>query len=203
MTSLFLASGSPRRHELLLHLGYAHQRLAVDVPEQQQPQETAITYVTRLALSKAEAGLQLLSNDNHHHDALVLGADTVVVCDDQVLEKPIDRDDFERMMNLLADRAHQTLTAVALVNDKGLRNTVLSTTTVTFGALDAAVIAQFWATGEPLDKAGGYGIQGFAGRFIRQIDGSYHGVMGLPLYETDQLLRAAGCVSQPSARSCS
>ncbi|MDN7124283.1 septum formation inhibitor Maf [Pseudidiomarina sp. 1APP75-32.1] len=182
---LVLASGSPRRNELLQLLDRPFQVVRPQVPEQQQSGEHARDYVLRLAAEKAEAGAQLSGSD-----AAVIGADTVVVCDNEVLEKPTDEQDFKRMMAKLSGRAHQALTGVAL-HHNGANDRVLVSTTVHFKILTDDDISAYWQTGEPQDKAGGYGIQGRAGKFVTHIEGSYLAVVGLPLYETEQLIQAA------------
>lgn len=179
---LYLASASPRRRELLAQLGYAFEVIKVDVPEQRQPAEAAETYVCRLAVAKAEAGW--LAGG---HSLPALGSDTIVVLEQQVLEKPVDEADAARMLRALSGREHQVMTAVALAV-AGQTHCQLVTTNVTFRALSDEEIAAYWRTGEPADKAGAYGIQGIAGKFVSRIDGSYSAVVGLPLLETDQLL---------------
>ncbi|WP_258239838.1 Maf family protein [Pseudidiomarina homiensis] len=181
---LVLASGSPRRYELLQLLDRPFSVVRPEVPEQQQLNETAADYVQRLAKIKAEAGAAMVDDD-----ALVIGADTIVVCDEQVLEKPLDEADFSRMMQMLAGRSHQAMTAVAL-HHNGATDVVLVTTLVHFKPLSDAEIADYWRSGEPHDKAGGYGIQGRAAKFVERIEGSYLAVVGLPLYETEQLIQA-------------
>lgn len=180
---LVLASGSPRRFELLQLLDRPFTVVRPDVPEQQQANETALAYVQRLALSKAHAGAAMAAAD-----ALVLGADTIVVCADQVLEKPRDYAHFVEMMQLLSGATHQAMTAVAGV--KAEREAVIvSSAMVTFKPLTATEIEQYWHSGEPLDKAGGYGIQGRAAKFVTHLEGSYLAVVGLPLFETEQLIQ--------------
>ena len=179
---LYLASASPRRRELLAQLGYAFEVIKVDVPEERQPAEAAEEYVCRLAVAKAEAGW--LAGG---HSLPALGSDTIVVLEQQVLEKPRDEADAARMLRALSGREHQVMTAVALAVS-GQTHCQLVTTNVTFRALSDEEIAAYWRTGEPADKAGSYGIQGIAGKFVSRIDGSYSAVVGLPLLETDQLL---------------
>lgn len=181
---LVLASGSPRRFELLQLLDRPFTVVHPEVPEQQQPQESPAAYVQRLAQSKAEAGAELVDSE-----AMVIGADTIVVCDDQVLEKPTDKSNFAAMMRMLSGRWHEAMTAVAL-HHNGATEVVVVTTKVQFKSLSDAEIDRYWATGEPQDKAGGYGIQGHAAKFVVRIEGSYLAVVGLPLYETEQLIQA-------------
>ena len=183
---LVLASRSPRRRELLDQAGIAHRVLAVDVDETRLPGEAPAVYVERLARAKARAGLAGAG------DLPVLGADTAVVVDGDVLGKPADRADGLAMLARLAGRAHEVLTAVALARPGGEEHCRLSVSHVTFRALTDAEIAAYWATGEPADKAGGYAIQGRAARFVTRLEGSYSGVVGLPLHETAELLAAAG-----------
>jgi septum formation protein len=179
-----LASASPRRSELLQQLGVPHEVLAVDVDESPLPAETARQLVTRLALAKAQEGYRRAGAVQP-----ALGSDTVVVVDQVVFGKPLDRADGLRMLAALSGRGHQVLTAVALVHGAGHAMQALSHTGVTMRAITAAEAAAYWETGEPLGKAGGYAIQGRGALFIEHISGSYSGVMGLPLYETAQLLR--------------
>ena len=180
---LYLASASPRRRELLTQLGVAFALLRVDVEEVRRPDEPAETYVRRLAADKALAGLQACAGQ-----LPVLGADTIVVLDGDVLEKPRDQQDAARMMRLLSGRTHQVMTAIAVASASGISQRLV-VTDVTFRALDEAEIAAYWQTGEPADKAGGYGIQGIGGKFVSHLAGSYSAVVGLPLLETDLLLR--------------
>ncbi len=182
---LYLASKSPRRRELLAQLGVEHGVLEVDVIEERQPGEPPEDYVSRVAREKAGAGLlQVMSSPG----ALVLGADTEVVLGDRVYGKPVDGADAARMLRELSGRAHRVLTAVWLL-DAGREEHLLSETTVEFCALDESDIAGYVDTGEWRGKAGAYGIQGRAGAFVPRIEGSYTGVMGLPVHETWMLLR--------------
>ncbi|MGJ0194619.1 Maf family protein [Pantoea sp. RRHST58] len=181
MLSLYLASGSPRRRELLTQLGLSFERLHTDVEEQRRPDEAAESYVRRLAHDKARAGVAVAEQD-----LPVLGADTIVVLNGDVLEKPRDAADAASMLGLLSGQTHQVMTAVALA-DRARALDCLVTTDVTFRLLSAAEIADYIATGEPMDKAGAYGIQGTGGNFVRKINGSYHAVVGLPLVETGEL----------------
>ncbi len=185
-TPILLASASPRRRELLLQLGVPHEVLAVDVDESALAGESAQHLVTRLARTKALAGLRRDGGAR-----AVLGADTVVVVDDLVCGKPVDRADALRMLDLLAGRRHRVMTAVAIAA-RGNSQVVeaLSCTDVTLRAIGSAEAAAYWDSGEPAGKAGGYAIQGRGAQFIEHISGSYSGVMGLPLYETAQLLQA-------------
>ncbi|MEZ9540940.1 nucleoside triphosphate pyrophosphatase [Vibrio sp. 10N.286.48.C11] len=199
---LVLASGSPRRKELLSQLGYEFSVLVTDVEECKHAQETAEEYVKRLSLDKALAALFLLKDNpserqhvvsssdtvDHGSDIVVLGSDTVVVSQGQVLEKPTDFADSKRMLTQLANERHQVMTAVSVVSEEKQRTEVIITD-VWFKPLSEKEIEQYWQTGEPCDKAGSYGIQGLGGRFVTRIEGSYYAVVGLPLFETDQLLQ--------------
>ncbi len=181
--AIALASSSPRRRELLTQLGVNYQLVSANIDESVLPNEAAIPYVQRLALAKARAGLARLSTDMP-----VLGADTIVVVDDIILGKPADFAEFSRTMQLLSGRCHQVMTAVALVSrQRQLQQLVC--TEVYFRQLKEAEITAYWASGEPQDKAGGYGIQGLAAKFVQRINGSYTAVVGLPLCETEQLLQ--------------
>jgi septum formation protein len=189
---VYLASGSPRRRELLQQLGVPYQVVKVDVDESPSAAEAPAAYVNRLAAAKATAGwLATRSAAAHSRPAPVLGADTVVVLDDEVLGKPVDREDADRMLSRLSGRTHRVLTAVAVRCETGLDGR-LSSSEVCFRHLDARERSAYWETGEPADKAGAYAIQGFAAVFIADLRGSYSGVMGLPLFETAELLDAAG-----------
>ena len=188
-SSLVLASGSPRRKELLTQLGYEFSVLVTDIEEQQQPDEDAQVYVQRLSLDKAKAALNLIAEQEpNSNQYVVLGSDTVVVSQGQVLEKPSDLADCKRMLTQLSDQRHQVMTAVSVVSaDK--QKTEIVITDVWFKPLSEQEIEKYWQTGEPCDKAGSYGIQGLGGRFVTRIEGSYYAVVGLPLFETDQLLQ--------------
>ncbi|WP_238888458.1 Maf family protein [Achromobacter insuavis] len=191
---LYLASASPRRRELLTQIGLAHEVLRVPAPpgedEPQHPGESAADYVQRTARDKAERGRDWL-----RAQALpvlpLLAADTTVILDGQVLGKPADRDDAIRILQALSGQTHQVHTAVALWTGDRLLEAV-SITHVRMRPLELDEIARYCDSGEPYGKAGAYGIQGLAGTFVANIDGSYTGVMGLPLFETANLLRAAG-----------
>ncbi|ORM66153.1 septum formation inhibitor Maf [Pantoea rodasii] len=182
MITLYLASGSPRRRELLTQLGLQFERLVTDVEEQRQADEAAEAYVRRLALDKARAGVAVAPQD-----LPVLGADTIVVLNNEVLEKPRDAEHAAQMLSQLSGHTHQVMTAVALA-DTQCELDCLVTTDVTFRNITAEEISHYIASGEPMDKAGAYGIQGLGGNFVRRINGSYHAVVGLPLVETNELL---------------
>lgn len=182
---LYLASRSPRRTQLLARLDRPFQALALEVPEIRAPGETAVDYVQRVALDKARAGLRAVAGDA---DAVVIGSDTEVVLEGRVFGKPVDAADAAAMLGALSGRTHQVMTAVALVGH-GRHDSVLVVSEVSFIEIDPAAIAAYVATGEPMGKAGAYAIQGGAERYIRHLAGSYSGVMGLPLQQTEQLLQ--------------
>lgn len=183
---LILASQSPRRAELLQQLKVPFRTCAVEIDESVLPGEKPADYVNRLALEKARSGQQ-----GCDEQTLVLGSDTSVVVDDQILGKPRDKQDFQQVLRLLSGRFHQVYTAVAIVKGTQVRQCLVQTT-VEFTDLSDAAIEWYWHTGEPQDKAGSYGIQGLGGQFVTRIDGSYSAVVGLPLYETSQLLSEMG-----------
>jgi len=187
---LYLASKSPRRHDLLSRLGLEFGVLDLDLPEHRQPEEPAEEYVRRVAREKAGAGLlQVMGNAT----ALVLGADTEVVLDDEVFGKPRDAGDAAAMLRRLSGRTHQVITAVSLISPSREMQTV-SVSEVTFAELSDEQIGVYVASGEPDGKAGAYAIQGGAEVFTTRLNGSFSGVMGLPLYETAQLLRQFGAI---------
>jgi septum formation protein len=182
---LCLASASPRRRELLEQIGVPHTTTSAHVDESVLPQEVPRDYVLRMARAKAAAV-------HGRGEALpVLAADTTVVLDAVIFGKPADRAAGMAMLRALSGRTHEVLTAVALAvgSEVHLR---LSASTVRFRSLTPEECAAYWQTGEPRDKAGGYAIQGLGAVFIESLTGSYSGVMGLPLFETAELLRAAG-----------
>ena len=182
---LYLASQSPRRRQLLEQIGVAFHVIELDVPEVRAPDESPERYVSRVAREKALAGLATLADAN---DTVVLGADTEVVLDDDVFGKPVDAADAAAMLRRLSDRRHRVLSAVWCVSAKR-EESALSVSEVTFDKLSDAAIAAYVATGEPMGRAGAYAIQGRAATFVSGLSGSYSGVMGLPLFETAQLLR--------------
>ncbi len=185
---IFLASASPRRRELLEQLGVRQRLLVAEVDESPHPNEAPELYVVRLALAKARAGRLLLADDEPHP---VLGADTAVVVDGHIIGKPRDEADFAATLRRLSARTHQVMSGVALVGD-GREESRLSVSTVRFRKLSEAELAAYWRSGEPADKAGGYAIQGLGAQFIERLEGSYSGVMGLPLFETAELLQHFG-----------
>ncbi|MCP1338709.1 Maf family nucleotide pyrophosphatase [Idiomarina sp. M1R2S28] len=185
---LLLASSSPRRRELLTLL---HRPFDCEVPEIEElrgAHENADDYVTRLAEEKAQAVAQ-----RQQAPCLVIGSDTLISFQGQVLEKPESYEHFSQMMKQLSGQTHQVLTSVSVCYWNGhsvvASETALVTTQVEFAALSQEEIDAYWETGEPHDKAAGYGIQGYGGKFVKRIEGSYFAVVGLPLYETEQLLR--------------
>ena len=182
---LILASASPRRRELLAHLGLPFTIEAADIDETPLPDEDPRLYTERLAREKAQAIAQ------RHPDATILAADTTVVVDDLILGKPRDTADACRMLQLLQGRSHRVITGVALYSNN--QTTVESEhTSVIFTQMTIEMIGNYVATGEPLDKAGAYGIQGIAAQFIPRIEGDYSNVVGLPLARVRQLLQGAG-----------
>lgn len=182
---IVLASASPRRRELLAALGLAPAVRPVDVDESVLPGEAPRDYVERLARAKAVAAAGTVPG------AVVIGADTAVVLDGTIYGKPASSGDFRRMMGALGGRCHEVYTGVAVARDgRAAVRTVVSR--VRLRALDEGELARYWTSGEPRDKAGGYAIQGLGALFVSGIEGSYSGVVGLPLYETGELLTAAG-----------
>ncbi len=185
---LYLASQSPRRRQLLEQIGVAYGTVNVDVPEVRAPGEPPEDYVSRVAREKAGAGLLTLSGVR---DAVVLGADTEVVLDDAVFGKPQDAAHAKAMLERLSGRTHRVISAVWCLS-AGREEHVLNLNDVTFASLSGDDIARYGASGEPMGRAGAYAIQGRAAAFIRELRGSYSGVMGLPLCETATLLRRFG-----------
>lgn len=179
---LILASASPRRAELLRNAGISFTVEPAHIPEQPLPGEPPLQYAQRLARDKARAVYA------RHSDDVVLGADTVVVVDEHLLEKPQDATDAARMLSLLSGRAHQVITGVCLVA-KGYEKTEAETTEVRFSVLSESEIANYVQTGEPMDKAGAYAIQGMASRWVERIDGCYFNVVGLPVPSLYRMLR--------------
>lgn len=186
---VYLASASPRRRELLAQIGVSWRLLAADVDESRRDGESPAAYVTRLAFEKVNAALSRLPAGAA--PAPVLGADTAVVVDGEFLGKPADERDAGRMLRLLSARVHEVFSAVTVVSAAG-RTDAVSRTEVAFRPIEAAEIAAYWRSGEPCGKAGAYAIQGLGAVFVRDIRGSYTGVMGLPLFETAGLLARHG-----------
>jgi septum formation protein len=192
---VYLASASPRRRELLAQIGIVFDVLEPDIDEDVRVGELPRDYVRRLAEEKAWR-VAAIARERGLAPRPVIGADTSVVLGDEVLGKPLDRAHGLAMLRRLAGCTHEVLTAVCVLPEHGRHapeaRVALSVSRVTFGGLDEDEIAQYWDTGEPRDKAGGYAIQGHAARFIAHLEGSYSGVMGLPLYELAQLLKDLG-----------
>lgn len=185
---LILASASPRRRELLTQAGYDFDVQVSSVSESRLPQEDPIRFATRLAREKAEEVFA------RQQPAIVLGADTVVVCDGEVMGKPADPADAERMLLLLAGRTHQVVTGVAVVwgsDSSPAIEVAAELTQVTMRTLSPEEVSRYVATGEPMDKAGAYAIQGYAARWIPRISGCYFNVVGLPLALVATMLEAA------------
>ena len=186
---LVLASASPRRSELLRNAQIPFEVQAADVPEVLKKGERPLEFAMRLARAKADAVAQL------RPEAFVLGADTIVVVDNKVLGKPADAADAARMLRLLSDRQHDVTTAVCLIFPHASeRITTSETTRVHFSLLTDDDIAAYVATGEPMDKAGAYAIQGIAGRWIEKIEGDYFNVVGLPVPKVYRILRQSGAL---------
>lgn len=190
---LYLASRSPRRQELLRQVGVRFAVAVADVEETRAAGQTPSEYAVAMALAKARAAPT-------PGDAPVLGADTDVVLGDRILGKPASREQALEMLRRLAHRTHQVYTGVAVVSGERAE-TALSVTEVTFGAVTAAQADAYWNSGEPADKAGAYAIQGLGAQFVKEIRGSYSGVVGLPLYETLELLKRFGVTPHPDAGS--
>ena len=196
---IYLASRSPRRRELLAQIGVKFEPLLfreggrqdADTDETPRPGEQPDDYVRRVTQLKCEAAWQRVVMRRGLQRKPVLAADTTVALAGQILGKPTDREDAERMLRMLSGTQHRVLTAVALQFEQRFEM-VLSESLVTFAAIDDARITAYVLTGEPFDKAGAYGIQGRAGAFVERLEGSYTGVMGLPLHETSNLLRLFG-----------
>lgn len=187
MLYIYLASRSQRRQILLKQLGLPFRLLDVQIDEHRDGREPPRAYVRRLALQKARAGLCARQASDAYP---VIAADTAVVIDDEVLGKPKDSDHALTMLERLSGRCHQVYTAVALAG--GIERAALSVSRVEFRPLNEAEQRAYVRSEEPFGKAGGYAVQGFAASFITRIEGSYSGIMGLPLYETAQLLKQVG-----------
>ena len=193
---IYLASRSQRRRSLLEQIGVRYRTLDVDITEKQHPDEPPDAFVRRMALEKASAGWEGLDEAERRP---VLGADTIVVVDGHTLMKPMDVPDARRQLERLSGRSHHVLSAVAIRNDR--QSVRVNTSTVWFRHLEPRECVAYCATGEPMDKAGSYAIQGMAAAFITRLEGSYSGVMGLPLYETAELLAQHGIRVLCRARS--
>jgi len=180
LPKLLLASASPRRAEILRIVGWPFETLPVNIDESRRDNEDAAGYVQRLAREKAEAAAQRVSNQ------LIVAADTTVVIDGHILEKPLDENDARRMLHLLNNRWHQVLTGIAIIDSSSRTTIAHEQTEVKFAAMSDGQIDWYAASGEPIDKAGAYAIQGLGARFIEGIRGDYFNVVGLPvrlLYE--------------------
>ena len=187
---MILASSSPRRRELLNQIGVDFRIIVADIDETIREGECARDYVCRMAREKA---LEV-----HRHDSVtvpVLGADTTVVVNGSILGKPVDREDAIRLLENLSARTHEVWSAVALLIPGGKMLECLNITRVTFSELDRKWIESYCDSGDPMDKAGAYGVQGMAAQKISHLEGSYSGVMGLPLHETAEILQEAGILS--------
>lgn len=183
---LILASASPRRHELLQQLGVDFEIIVADIDETPTAGEQPGEFVLRMAREKA---LEVLCREKR--GLPVLGSDTAVILDETILGKPVDRTDAVRMLEALSGRTHQVFSAVAIAIGENEVLEALNITRVTFADLDTVWIEAYCDTGDPMDKAGAYGVQNKAGEKISRIEGSFYGVMGLPLYETAELLKRA------------
>jgi septum formation protein len=188
-STLILASASPRRRELLTQAGYRFEVQPSSIPESRRPGEDAIRFATRLAREKAEE--VFARHQPSTAPIMVLGADTVVVCDGEVMGKPADAADATRMLLLLSGCTHQVVTGVAVVWRLGSAEVAAELTQVTMRTLSPQEVADYVASGEPMDKAGAYAIQGYAGRWIPRIHGCYFNVVGLPLALVTSLLEGA------------
>ena len=182
---IYLASKSPRRQELLQQIGIDFELVAVEIDESPLPGESAESYVKRMAIEKSSHAWQ------DHMTKPLLSADTTVVVEGNILGKPTDEADFKNMMKQLSGQTHKVMTAIAVTLD-GKTDSKTSISEVSFRHLTEMEIHRYWQSGEPHDKAGGYAVQGLGAIFIEQISGSYSGIMGLPLFETAELLQAFG-----------
>lgn len=207
MASIYLASRSPRRRELLAQIGVKFEPLLFrdggrhdqDTVEDPLPGELPDAYVRRVTRMKAHAGWERITRRRGLARMPVLAADTTVALANEILGKPADRDDAIRMLTMLAGTRHAVLTAVGIAFE-GRFEMALSESFVTFAPLDDARIGAYVDSGEPFDKAGAYAIQGRAGAFVQRLEGSYTGVMGLPLFETCELLRSFGVIDTATQR---
>lgn len=187
MEPIILASASARRQELLSQIGVRFTVRSQDIDESIQNGELANDYVSRMAREKANSALSALDAMQASSDTIVLAADTSVVCDGEVFGKPLDEEDAVTMLGRLSDREHQVLSAVTVATQYTQRS-LLSESLVRFRTISSEEARRYYRSGEPVGKAGAYAIQGYAAIFIEQLIGSYSGVMGLPLFETAQLL---------------
>jgi len=193
--SVVLASASPRRTALLKQMNIAHTIQPADIDESPREDETPMALVSRLASEKAQAvKAQLESKQAMTSETVILASDTLIAFDGQSVGKPQDKAESKRILKMLSGKTHQVLTSICALSEVQEQTQVI-TTSVTFAALTDAQIDAYWETGEPADKAGSYAIQGIGGEFVVSINGSASAVIGLPLYETRQLLNEFGVVS--------
>lgn len=182
-SQVYLASASPRRRELLAQIGVPVTQISCAIDESVRPGEVALDYVQRVTREKVQAGVAAAPRG-----AVVIAADTAVVVADRILGKPLDKADGLAMLALLSGTTHQVITAVAVARETEVQVQPVITQ-VRFRSLTETEMADYWATGEPVDKAGGYAIQGLGAVFVSHIEGNYSAVVGLPLMETAQLLQ--------------
>lgn len=188
---LMLASASPRRKDLLQQLGLSPEIAVADIDETPLADEPADRYVMRLARAKGQVIADRCSNTGDAADTVIVAADTIIALQGNLLGKPQSKQDAFSMWQQMSDGCHEVLTAVAVFSPQGC-DVVLNRNQVVFSAIDAAAMDAYWETGEPQDKAGAYAIQGYAAAWVKEITGSYSGIMGLPLYETAALLKQHG-----------
>jgi septum formation protein len=189
-SDIVLASGSARRRELLTQIGLRYSVLVTDIDESRKDNEPPPVYVRRMALEKAQAGMQLSTGQSP-----VLGADTVVLLGNEILGKPGNRAEAADMLRKLSGRDHFVLSAIAMCWSGHQSEVMLNKTKVSFAEIPESFIDRYCDSDDPLDKAGAYAIQGEPGMYVSGIEGSYSGVMGLPLYETGRLLKIAGVIA--------
>ena len=189
-TSLYLASSSPRRAELLTQIGVCFEVLQCSIDETASALETPAQYVNRMAMQKAREGFRVMEQLSKS-PLPILAADTIVVVNEKTLGKPESKEQAADMLRQLSGTTHNVMTAVTVMSDRGV-DTVISDTRVEFKEVSEAEASAYWQSGEPFDKAGGYGIQGLGAIFVARIEGSYSGVVGLPLAETAGLLQSVG-----------
>ena len=188
--SVVLASASPRRTALLKQMNIAHTIQPADIDESPRLNETPLSLVSRLAAEKGQAvKAKLASKQTLTDDTVILASDTLIAFNGQSVGKPENKADAKRILTMLSGNTHEVLTAISVLNNTRQQTQVI-TTSVTFAALTDEQITAYWETGEPADKAGSYAIQGIGGEFVVSINGSASAVIGLPLYETEQLLQA-------------
>ena len=193
--SVVLASASPRRTALLKQMNIAHTIQPADIDESPRLNETPLSLVSRLAAEKGQAvKAKLASKQTLTDDTVILASDTLIAFNGQSVGKPENKADAKRILTMLSGNTHEVLTAISVLNNTRQQTQVI-TTSVTFAALTNEQITAYWEPGEPADKAGSYAIQGIGGEFVVSINGSASAVIGLPLYETRQLLNEFGVVS--------